>query len=276
MAKSILEKQPDGSLKLVIAIPKDKVEKAQNEVVTALTEHATVAGFRKGKAPQKLATGKVNDEQVQEEVLKKLLPEAYVAAIQEHNLRPIMNPKIHVDTLEPEEDWIFTALTTEAPEVTLGNYQAKVKEVTAKSKIAIPGKEAKEPNFDEIMQAIVESTTIAIPAVLIEQEVDRLLAQLLDDVKKLGLTLDQYLGSTKKSPEELRQEYAKRAEQDIKVELILQKIAESEHISVSDKEVGEAIEKSKDSVERQQLESNKYLLASILRQQKTLDFLRNL
>jgi trigger factor len=187
-----------------------------------------------------------------------------------------MNPKIHVDKLDEGEDWKFTAITTEAPAVTLGEYKAKVKEVTAKSKIAIPGKEPQEPSFDEIMQALVETITIQIPEVLIEQEVDRLLAQLLDDVKKLGLTLDQYLGSTKRNPEELRQEYAKRAEQDIKMELILQKIAEAEHITVEDKEVEEAIEKSKDPAEKKQLEGNKYLLASILRQQKTLDFLKNL
>lgn len=276
MAKSILTKQEDGSIQLEIAIPKEKVLKTQEEVVQSLAQQATVAGFRKGKAPQKLATDKVNDGQVQEEVLKKLLPEAYIGAIQEHNLHPIMNPKIHVDKLDGGEDWKFTAITTETPEVQLGNYKEKVKEVTAKSKIAIPGKESKEASFDEIMQVLVEDITIKIPGVLIEQEVDRLLSQLLDDVKRLGLTLDQYLASTKRTVDDIRQEYAKRAEGDIKMELILQKIAETEHITVDEKEVDEAIEKSKDPKEREQLTGNKYLLASILRQQKTLDFLKNL
>ncbi len=276
MAQSILEKQTDGSVKLTINIPQAKIEKARLEVVEAQAKQANIAGFRRGKAPQKLVEDKLNGEQVQEEVLKKLLPEAYLAAIQEHNLRPIMNPKIHVDKLNADADWQFTAITTEMPEITLGEYKDKVRGITAKSKIAIPGKESEEPNFDEIMSAVVEAAKVQIPQVLIEQEVDRLLAQVLDDIKKLGLTLDQYLASTKRSPEDLRAEYAKRAEHDIKVEFILQKIAETEKISVEDKEIDEAIEKSKDPAERQQLEGNKYLLASILRQQKTLDFLKNL
>jgi hypothetical protein len=45
---------------------------------------------------------------------------------------------------------------------------------------------------------------------------------------------------------------------------------------VENQELEEAIEKSTSPIEKQQLEQNRYLLASILRQQKTLDFLKNL
>ena len=60
------------------------------------------------------------------------------------------------------------------------------------------------------------------------------------------------------------------------MEFALQKIADTENISVEEKEIEEAITKAKDDAERQNLESNKYLLANIIRQQKTLDFLRQL
>ena len=111
---------------------------------------------------------------------------------------------------------------------------------------------------------------------LVDQEVDRLLSQTLNEIKSLGLSLDQYLASTKKTPEQLRAEYAQKAESDIKIEFALQKIAEAEKIVVEEKEVEEAITKAKSDQERASLESNKYLLANILRQQKTLDFLKNL
>ena len=60
------------------------------------------------------------------------------------------------------------------------------------------------------------------------------------------------------------------------MEFALQKIATEEGITVEEKEVEEAIQKAKDEKERKHLETNRYLLASILRQQKTLDFLKNL
>ena len=45
---------------------------------------------------------------------------------------------------------------------------------------------------------------------------------------------------------------------------------------VEEKEIAEAIQAAKNDEEKKNLESNRYLLASILRQQKTLDFLKNL
>ena len=98
----------------------------------------------------------------------------------------------------------------------------------------------------------------------------------MDEVKRLGLTLDQYLASTGRNTEALRTEYAKKAENDIKLEFLLQKIADDEKITVEETEIDEAIGQAKTEAEKQNLQNNRYLLASIIRQQKTLDFLRSL
>ncbi len=276
MAKSIIEKQPDGTIKITITLPEEKVKQAHEQVVIELSKQANVAGFRKGKAPKELVADKLNQDQVREDILKKLLPPAYMEAVQEHNVKPIMNPKMHIEAIEEGKDWICSALTCELPEIKLGDYKKSVQKITAKSKIAVPGKEQPKPTMDEIVKAVLESTEVQIPGILVEQETDRLLSQLLTDIKRLGLSLEQYLGSTKRSPDDLRGEYAKRAEDDIKLEFLLQKIADAENITVDGKEVEEAIQKAQNPAEKQNLEANKYLLASILRQQKTLDFLLNL
>lgn len=278
MTKTQIEKQPDGTIKISITLAQDKIAAASNAVIEDLAKQVNVAGFRKGKAPKDMAAAQLNPENVREEVLKRLLPQAYIEAVQEHKLNPIMNPKMHIEKIEDGEDWVFYAMTCEMPEITLGNYKDAVKKLNAKSKIIIPGKEEenKKPNMDEIMNAVLEDAEVQIPAVLVEQEADRLLSQLLNDIKRLGLSLDQYLASTNRKPEDLRAEYAKRAEQDIKLEFVLQKIAELEKITVEDTEIEEAIEKAKDPAEKQNLTANKYLLAGILRQQKTLDLLMNL
>lgn len=274
--KSVLAKQPNGTIQLTISIPWEDYAKTREEVVKATAEKASVPGFRKGKAPKKLVEKQIDEASVQEEVLRKLLPIYYVDAVKEHNINPIMNPKIHVGKLEEGKAWDFTATTCEMPEVVLGDYKDKIKSLTAKSKIIVPGKEETPVKFEEIIQTLLESTTVVIPELIVEQEVDRLLAQMLDEIKKLGLTLDQYLASTNRTPDQVRTEYQKKAESDIKLEFVLQKIAEAEKIVVSDLEVKEAIQKSKSPQERESLEHNSYMLANILRQQKTLDFLRNL
>lgn len=274
--KSKLTREENGNITLQVEIPVETIQKAQEGVIDQLVEQTHLQGFRKGKAPKKVVLEHSDPEKIREETLRKLLPNAYMEAIQEHNLRPMMNPKIHVEKVEEGKPWVFTATTCEVPEIKLRNYRTKVQALTSKSKIAIPGKEQKEPNFDEIMEIVTNEAQIKIPQLLVEQEVDRFLAQTLDEIKRLGLTLEQYLSSTGKSPDQLRTEYEEKAKKDIKVELVLQKIAEEEKIEVDEKEIEEAVQKAKDPQEKSYLEQNKYLLASILRQQKTLDFLKNL
>lgn len=280
--KSVIAKQEDGTIQLTITIPQNEVKKTWEEVVEEAVKTTSIEGFRKGKAPRKLVEERLDKEKIKEEVLKKLLPQHYIASVKENKLEPIINPKIHVSKLEDpsttgdKSDWEFQAVTCESPKIDLGKYKEEIQKITAKSKIVVPGKEPEQPKFEDIVKTLLESVTVTIPQILIDQEVDRLLSQILDEIKRLGLSLDQYLSSTGKTVEVLRSEYAQKAKNDITLEFTLQKIAATENISVSEKEIEEAIQKSKTDEERKNLENNKYLLASILKQQKTLDFLRNL
>lgn len=274
--KDTFEKRPDGTIEIKITFAWKDIKKEWDSVVADMAAGADLPGFRKGKAPKKLVEEKLDKARVKDEVLRKLLPTAYANAIKEHNLKPIIDPQIHIDGETAEgNDWTFHILTCEAPEVDLGTYKAEVKKITAKSKIVVPGKTPEEPKLDEIVEAVLKSAKVTIPAILIEKEADRLLSQMLDEVKKLGMTLDQYLSSTGKSAEDVRAEYARKAEGDLKLEFVLQKIAAVEKITVEEAEIQKTIDNAKPE-EKESLSQNKYLLASILRQQKTLDFLKNL
>lgn len=273
---SQLTKTPDGTITLSITLPKADVKKAWEEEVNRAVENAELPGFRKGKAPRSMVEERLDKMHLQEDVLRKLLPEAYAKAAEEHKLKPVMSPKVHVEKLDEGEDWVFTATTCEMPVVALDGYKEAVKKITAKSKIVVPGKEQEGVNMDELIDALLKTVKITVPQVLTEAEVERLLSQLLDEVKSLGLSLDQYLSSTHKTIDQLKKEYEERANKDIQFEFALQKIADEEKITVDPKEIEEAINKAKDDRERQNLQANIYLLATILRQQKTLDFLKNL
>lgn len=270
------EKQADGTIQLTIPLSKNDINQAKDQIILEFSQTATIPGFRTGKAPLNLVEEKIDPDKLREEILKKLLPQAYSKAVQEHNIKPIMNPKIHINKLSTDEDWEFTALTCEEPMIELGDYKSSVKTVTSKSKIIIPGKEEKKPATEEIMKAILDETKGNIPQILVEQEADKLLAQLLNEIKKLGLNLDQYLASTNRTAESLREEYSKRAKQDIMLEFALHKISTLEKITVEPKEIEEAVNQVQDPDEKAKLEANRYMLTAILKQQKTIDFLMNL
>lgn len=281
---SAIQKQEDGTIILTITIPAALVKTTRDALLAEAVKNADMPGFRKGKAPKKLVEENLNAEKIKEETLRKLLPDAYIEAVKTHKIKPIINPQIHVQKLEDDKDWQYTATTCEMPEVDLGDYKKSIGAVTVKSKIVIPGKEPfgpaqgkeQEAKLDDIVKALLETVKVNIPKVLIDSETERLLAQTLDEIKRLGLTLDQYLGSTGRTAEALKAEYEQKAVADMKFEFALQKISETEKITVEEKEIDEAIQKAKDEAERKHLEGNRYMLASILRQQKTLDFLKNL
>lgn len=274
--KNTLEKKDDGTIEIKMTLPWSSVKKDWDVVIEQMATSADLPGFRKGKAPKKLVEEKIDKAKIKEEVLRKVLPQAYAEAIKENNIKPIIDPQIHIDgEIVEGKDWKLHALTCEAPEINLGTYKAEIKKVTAKSKIIVPGKKEEEPKLDEIVDALIKATEVKIPEILIQKEADRLLSQMLEDVKKLGMTLDQYITSTGKTAEDIRTEYAKKAERDLKLEFILQKIASTENISVDDAEIEKTIAQAKPE-EKANLTKNKYLLASIIRQQKTLDFLKSL
>ena len=103
-----------------------------------------------------------------------------------------------------------------------------------------------------------------------------MLSNLIDQVKKLGLTVEQYLASTNRTNESIRQEYTDQSRRTITLEFALEEIADKEGILVSDDDVAAVIQSAKNEEEKKSMETQRYYLATILRRQKTLDFLSSL
>jgi trigger factor len=132
-ASSTIKKDTDGTITLTISLPQEEIKAKWEEEIVSAVKHATLPGFREGKAPRDLVEPKLDKEKIREEVLKKLLPNAYIKAVEEHHLRPIINPKIHIEKFDDNADWTFEAITCEIPEVKLNNYKDEVKKITAKT-----------------------------------------------------------------------------------------------------------------------------------------------
>lgn len=281
---SSLQRLPDATIELTITIPWPDVAKTYEAAVNEAVKQAEVSGFRRGKAPRKVVEEKLDKTKVYEDVLKDLLPKVYNQVITDQKLRPIINPKIELKEATEGKDWIIRVLTCEKPAVTLGNYQQAIKDLkTAKQKkIWVPGSKAepegekpedKKPTLDELLKALFGAVTVTIPSLLVEHEVNRLLSDLIDQTKKLGLTVEQYLASTARTAESIRHEYEEQAKRTLTLEFSLEEIADKEGILVSDDDIAKVIETAKTDEEKKTLESQRYYLASVLRRQKTLDFL---
>jgi FKBP-type peptidyl-prolyl cis-trans isomerase (trigger factor) len=103
----------------------------------------------------------------------------------------------------------------------------------------------------------------------------------LSRLEKLGLALETYLASIGKKAEDLKSEYAIQAKDAISLDLILNKIVESEGIKVDEKEVESALAMSQATTQgkkesEEELANHKRYIESILKRRSALDFLINL
>jgi len=101
------ERLEDGTIQLTIPLPWPDIQKTREEVINQAVDGAEMPGFRKGKAPKEMVEKSLDEAKLRDEVLKKILPKAYIDAVQEHKLQPIMNPKIQIQKIEDGKDWEF-------------------------------------------------------------------------------------------------------------------------------------------------------------------------
>lgn len=278
---SSVEKLPKSTIKITITLPWNEVKNTYEHVMEEVVADAEVSGFRKGKAPRKLVEDKIDKTKVYQEVVQHIVPKAYADSVKEHNLKPIVSPRITITKAKENEDWQFEASTCEQPPVTLGQYKEEIAKLKAAKKIWVPGKDIKKQEeedkkgveLSQVLRVLLNNAKVEIPNMLIEDQANKKLTDLVDQVRTLGMTVEQYLMSKGITSDQLRAQYAREAEETLKLEFILESIADAEKVVISDKEIDEAISAIKDEKERQNLSSQRYYISMILRRQKTLDSL---
>jgi len=255
----------DSEITLTIRIPALQVEEGFNKVKNEALKEVNVPGFRAGKAPAKLAESQLSEDRLAQALFQEVVPLAYARAVSEHKIKPVIPPQVAIKSFKKGEDLVFEARTAELPEVGLGDYKKALKSVKKE--------ESQKITAAQVLEKAREVAKVSIPHILIDYEVQRMLSSLVDQVNSLGLTVDQYLSSQGKKPEDLQKEYHEVAERNLKDEFILNKVSQEEKISVSEKEIEDAIEAAPDEKTKTGLQEprGKAYLEDVLRKRKTIE-----
>lgn len=138
------------------------------------------------------------------------------------------------------EETVLPELTDEFAK-SLGDFKdvadlkSKIKENLAHEK----EHRAKEKKRLSLIDALAGAVSVTLPRVMVENELDRMIAQMRHDIERMGLSFDEYLKHLKKSEADMRKEWEKDAEKKAKLDLALEYIAKEEKI-VADKTKVEA------------------------------------
>ncbi|KXK08099.1 MAG: Trigger factor [Microgenomates bacterium OLB22] len=288
--KYTIKSLPNNTYEVEVTIDKSRIKTVTDQVVDEAIKDIKVEGFRPGKAPRNLAEKELNQEKVYGEVLERILTPELSEILKKEERRPITRPRVQLKEAKPESDWVATIQIAEKPTVKLPDYRAKIAELKKdlkKDAIWTPDKETTEkPDeqqqktrtklMNDILQMLVSESELDLSDLIIEDEYNQRLTQLLEEIRKLGLTLDSYLASREMTAEQLQESVKKEVSDLYKIEFILDALSEKEQIQVEPKELEALFGSISDAQAKKQAQDNAYMYAAMLRKQKLLDFLIDL
>jgi len=159
-------------------------------------------------------------------------PKEYgVAALQSRKVTFAVTVKKVTELIEPKADDNFAAKV--GPFETLADLKADVKKQVGAER----QQEADRSYESDLLEAIARKTKAAIPDALVEEEVERQLAQLKQNLMYRGQTWQEFLEGEKKTEDEYREGIKPVAELRVTAGLALSDIAEAEGIDVTIEEV---------------------------------------
>jgi len=95
---------------------------------------------------------------------------------------------------------------------------------------------------EKVIDAAVELAQVEFPPLLVEHDINRLIAEQERELRENRVSLEEYLRSRQKTEEELREELRPMATKRVRQSLVLTKVAEEEGIEVTEEEIDGEIE----------------------------------
>jgi len=269
-----VNKEKNNTYKIDVTVESKKVDEAFEEALKHEAENVDIKGFRKGKAPLNVVKENADKANLRSHALNHLLQKIYTQIINEYKLKPIVYPKFDIKEFDEQKDLKLVVIIVESPEIKLGDYKKEIEKITISVSENEPQDIASKIHItnQKIIEAVLKTCTVEVSEELVNEELNRMMSSIIDQTAKMGITVDQYLESIKKTPEQLRSEYKEKAISTLNADFLLTEISKQEKIEVSDGDVQKTIQAIPDDKSREQLakpEQQMYIKAVLLKN-KTL------
>jgi len=120
--KVTTEKPEPGVAALTVEVAPEEFDRALDQAWRRVANRVDIPGFRRGRAPRALVERHVGAAAIEQEALRRLLPERYDAAVDEAGIEPIDQPSFDLVQVERGKPLIFKATVAVRPTVELGDY----------------------------------------------------------------------------------------------------------------------------------------------------------
>lgn len=187
MNSEILKKE-NSVVTLKLTIDAQSFDKACKDAYNKNKGKYSLQGFRKGKAPMNMIEKFHGDGVFFEDAVNGLFPDAFEAAVKEHDLDTVARPEIDVEEIGKGKELVIIADVAVKPEVTLGEY----KNLTMDKPSAVVSDEEIDKEVEAMREQNARFVTVEDRAV---QENDMLLIDfngMVDEVEFDGGKAENY------------------------------------------------------------------------------------
>lgn len=94
---------------------------------------------------------------------------------------------------------------------------------------------------NDILDKIIDDTTVNLPDVMVEEEFNRQLNGMENQMRYQGITLEDYAKYVGKTVEEMKEEVKKGATRNVKARLVLEKLIKSEKLDITEEDIDNKI-----------------------------------
>jgi trigger factor len=117
-----INKLPKSVVEVTVSMPWSDLEPLWNQTLTRMSQEVELPGFRKGTAPLPMVEQNLG-ARLQDEVLRSVMPQALVDALQGTDVVPIDYPQYSEVSFAKGNNLQFKAHVTQRPQVTVGDYK---------------------------------------------------------------------------------------------------------------------------------------------------------
>lgn len=132
---------------------------------------------------------------------------------------------------------------------------------------------ARDARRGKIIDTLLEGTTVEVPRIFVDSELEKMLAQMREDIGRFNITFDDYLQRIGKTEEALRDEFRAQATKRAKLQLTLNKIAEVEKVEADKEKVEEEMKHALEHFPDAKPELVRVHIETVLRNERVLQML---
>lgn len=242
---------PNTTIKLTVDAK--TAASAYQKTLGRLAKEIKIHGFRKGKVPAHLAEKELGTQAIVDRALEIVIPPLYQSEVVDKKLESLTQPEFKAIKIDKDSEWIVEVHLAQRPKIIVTDLKKIVKEgkkaadeeIKKQKKHIVETKDHKghqHPTDEDIIltniyQNLVTSIRPTLPELLVKEGVRAELNNLVQRLRSLNLTLDDYLKQQGITYEDLTNQMAVSSVGRLQLMFILDAISEQEKLEVSDSEV---------------------------------------